>query len=52
MNAIERYILTRYDILTTDEKQQMEHIKYYGEGSGFREGYLRMGNIHDVADEV
>ena len=52
MTAIELYIITRYHILTTDEKQQMEHIKYYGEGSGFREGYLRMGNIHDVADEV
>ena len=22
------------------------------EGSGVREGYLRMGNIHDVAEEV
>ena len=50
--AIKQYILTRYHIVTTDAKQQMQHIKYYGEGSGFREGYLRMANIHDVADEV
>ena len=48
MTAIEQYILTRFHMLANDEEHQTEHIRF----AKYVQGYLRLGNLWQISDEV